>query len=121
MDDEVQDSWRQLKARTEDLGSKLKSHLDAEFQHEEAETPTDSPTEPTEQDNERIKAAFDELGQKLQDAFDAFGNAARDPEVRTDVKEIGGLLKEALNTTFTKAGANLDGSSQGAPEHPEEP
>ena len=102
MDEEIQDSWRQLKARTEDLGSKLKSHIDAES--------TQEPTESPEQGGERIKEAFDELGQKLQDAFDAFGNAARDPEVRTDVKDIGGLLRDALNTTFTKAGANLNRS-----------
>ena len=50
----------------------------------------------------------DELGQKLTDAFDSLGNAAKDPAVHEDVKDIGNTLRDALLSTFSTVGAEVN-------------
>lgn len=89
---EVQDSWKEVAGKAEALGLKLKLHLEQEQEEGHDRTPGDT------------KAMIDDLSKKLSDAFDSFGNAAKDPAVHADVKEVGTLLKDALVTTFTKVG-----------------
>lgn len=92
-----QESWKDVADKVESLGLKLKMHLE-----QEADGAT---TEPQEGDT---KAAFDDLGRQIQDAFDSFGNAAKDPAIHADVKDIGNMLKDALLTTFSAVGAEVD-------------
>lgn len=92
-----QESWKDVADKVEALGLKLKMHLEQEADEEVAEP------EPGD-----TRAAFENLGDQLQDAFDAFGNAAKDKAIHEDVKDIGNLLKDALVTTFTAVGAEVD-------------
>lgn len=100
---EVQDSWKEVAGKAEALGLKLKLHLEQEHSDDAERNPGDT------------KKMVDDLGKKLSEAFDSFGNAAKDPAVHSDVKEIGALFKDALLTTFHKVGAEV--SSRGGGEH----
>lgn len=93
---EMQDSWKEVAGKAEALGLKLKLHLEQE-QDDEHEAREEGDT----------KALVDELGRKLTDAFDSFGNAAKDPAVHEDLKDVGRLFKDALVTTFNAVGAEV--------------
>jgi H2-forming N5,N10-methylenetetrahydromethanopterin dehydrogenase-like enzyme len=112
---EIRDSWREVASRAEALGLKLRLHLEQEERAADASTTEGVPgpdggpesgasgTEPTSS----TRAAIDDLASKLKDAFESFGAAAKDPAVRSDVTDIGTLLKDALVTTFTAVGADV--------------
>ncbi|MGB5756500.1 MAG: hypothetical protein WBM50_06270 [Acidimicrobiales bacterium] len=95
----AQDDWKEVKSKMEGLGLKLKLHLEQE------EDESDDSAKPGE-----TKAAIEDLGDKLQDAFASFSHAAQDPAVRTDLKEIGVLLRDAMINTFGEVGAQVGGS-----------
>ena len=90
-----QDRWIDVKSKVEGLGLKLKLHLQQEDD------------EAGEREPGSTKAAFDDLGERLEDAFEAFGNAAKDPAVRADVREIGLMLKDAMRDTMSNVGAEV--------------
>lgn len=92
-----QDRWIDVKSKVEGLGLKLKLHLQQEDD------------EPGKREPGSTKAAFDDLGERIEDAFEAFGNAAKDPAVRADVKEIGLMLKDAMRETMSEVGAEVGG------------
>jgi len=92
-----QESWKEVADKVESLGLKLKMHLEQEAD-EDVEKPEPGDT----------KAAFENLGEQLEDAFEAFGNAAKDGAIHQDVRDIGSLLKDALVTTFSAVGAEVD-------------
>lgn len=91
----TQESWKDLASKVEALGLKLKLHLEQEQDETTDATPGDT------------KAAVEDLGTRLQDAFESFGNAAKDPAVQNDVKDVGTLLKDALLNTFNAVGAEV--------------
>lgn len=91
----AQESWKDVASKVEALGLKLKLHLEQEQDESTDAEPGDT------------KAAVEDLGSRLQDAFESFGNAAKDPAVQTDVKDIGTLLKDALMNTFNSVGADI--------------
>jgi hypothetical protein len=93
---EIRDSWREVAHKAEALGLKLKLHLEQE------EDGSDSTARPG-----ATKAAIDDLGNRLKEAFESFGSAAKDPAVRSDVTDIGLLLKDALLATFSSVGADV--------------
>ncbi|MEL6982956.1 MAG: hypothetical protein AAFO29_11080 [Actinomycetota bacterium] len=90
-----QDRWIDVKSKVEGLGLKLKLHLQQEDD------------DAAEREPGSTRAAFDDLGERLEDAFEAFGNAAKDPAVRADVQEIGLLLKDAIRETVSGVGAEV--------------
>lgn len=92
---EVQDSWKEVAAKAEALGLKLKLHLEQELDENSERTPGDT------------KAVIEDIGQKISDAFDSVGNAAKDPAVHSDVKDIGSMMKDAFMTTFSAVGAEV--------------
>lgn len=98
---EVQDSWKDVAGKAEALGLKLKLHLEQERDETEPREPGDT------------KALIDDLGNKLTDAFDSIGNAAKDPAVHDDVKDVGRLLRDALVTTFNAAGTEVNNRTSG--------
>lgn len=139
------DDWNEIKSRVEGLGLKLKLHIKQEAgELDETELgdtgPTDTGTSDDETGSESdtggdtgsggdTRAAVEELGEKLQDAFASFGNAAKDPSVRADVKEIGAMLKSAMvetisdvssdvGDTIKKAGDRATGSDSEPPPPP---
>jgi len=99
---DLQDSWREVASKAESLGLKLKLHLEQEQD------------ETSERQAGDTKAMVDEFGQKLTDAFDSLGNAAKDPAVHADVKEIGTTLRDALMSTFAAVGAEVNARTKGA-------
>ncbi|MEM9564455.1 MAG: hypothetical protein AAGA93_17665 [Actinomycetota bacterium] len=111
----TQDQWADVKSKVEGLGLKLKLHIQQEADEDDEREPGST------------RAAMEDLGERLEDAFEAFGNAARDPAVRADVKEIGLLLRDALNDTMSQAGdrmraaADAAGRTDGGSAEPSEP
>lgn len=91
----AQDRWKDVRSKVEGLGLKLKLHLEQE--DDDAD----------EREAGSTRKAFEDLGDRLEDAFEAFGNAAKDPAVRTDVKELGLLLKDAIQETLSGVGAEV--------------
>lgn len=92
---DAKESWREVADKAESLGLKLKLHLEQE--HDET-----APREPGD-----TKALVDDLGRRLQEAFDSMGNAAQDSAVHQDVKDMGRLVKDALLSTFSAVGAEV--------------
>jgi hypothetical protein len=84
-------AWEDVSAGATDLGGKLKTHF-AQVRDEDA----------TE-----AKEALRKLADAVGDAFEAVGNAARDPEVRTEARKVAGTLGEALGATFAGLGDEM--------------
>jgi Flp pilus assembly pilin Flp len=107
---EIRESWREVASKAESLGLKLRLHLEQE------EGATDEPggegasDEAPPAGGAGTRAAIEDLGNRLKDAFESFGAAAKDPAVRADVVDIGALLKDALMTTFTTVSADVTGA-----------
>jgi len=99
---DVQDAWRDVASKAEALGLKLKLHLE-----QEQDAASDREAGDT-------KAMVEDLGQKLTDAFESMGNAAKDPAVHEDVKDIGTTLRDALMSTFSAVGAEVNTRAKGA-------
>ena len=93
---DVRESWKDVADKVESLGLKLKLHLEQERD--------DAVDERAEGDTSN---AFEELAGQVTDAFDSFGNAAKDDAVQADVRAIAELIKEALIATFQAAGAEI--------------
>lgn len=107
---EVQENWKELGSKAEALGLKLKLHLEQEQDGS------------SDRESGDTKAMVDEFGKKLSDAFDSMGNAAKDPAVREDVKDMGRIFKDALLTTFSAVGAEMQhrsGAGSGAADDTE--
>ena len=94
--EEARTAWVDVANKVESLGLKLKLHLEQET--------SDNVADRAEGETQ---TAFDELSSQVTDAFDAFGNAARDDSVHADVREIADLIKEALIETFQAVGAEI--------------
>ena len=94
--EDARDAWKEVGDRVEALGLKLKLHLDQEQDAEVADR--------AEGDTNN---AFEALSGQVTDAFDAFGNAAKDDAVHADVRELAELIKQALIETFQAVGAEV--------------
>ncbi len=92
----AEETWKEVRSKLEGLGLKLKLHLDQERDE------TDTTTTPG-----ATKAAVEDLGNRVQDAFASFGTAAKDPAIHTDMKEIGALVKDAMMEAFSSVGAEV--------------
>ena len=86
--------WDELGSKLESLGLKLKLHY-------EQEADGDTASEPG------VRESLERIGEAIEDAFEALGNAVDDDAVRTDAKESATLLVDALNATFTEVGDEL--------------
>jgi len=111
---EMQDSWKDVASKAEALGLKLKLHLEQEKDESQPREPGDT------------KALIDDITNRLNDAFDSVGNAAKDEAVHDDVKDMGRLFRDALVTTFNTVGAevkdraNSAGSSSAEDDSPQD-
>lgn len=93
---DAKQSWEEVASKFSGLGQKLKQHLDEERATSGAES--------TEQAKRDVKAALGKLADSLDDAFDALGRAAKDPDVRQDVSEAGRTLVGAIGTSLDQLG-----------------
>ena len=94
--EDAREAWKDVAEKVESLGLKLKLHLEQERD--------ETVDERSEGDTSN---AFEQLAGQVTDAFDSFGNAAKDDAVHSDVKEIAELIKQALIETFEAVGAEL--------------
>lgn len=78
------ESWREVGAKLEAIGLKLRLHYEQEH-------------EPEPDDDRDAVTKF--VG-AIDDAFDALGNAAEDDAVKADVRDAGQALTNALAATF---------------------
>lgn len=81
-------AWDDVSAGASELGGKLRTHFD----------------KARDEDAANAKEALRKLAEAVGDAFEAVGNAARDPEVRAEAKKVAGTLGEALGATFAGLG-----------------
>jgi hypothetical protein len=93
---ESTNAWDEVGARFQGLGRKLKAHLEHEREGESAEEAT-----------QEVKAALSKLVDSLDDAFEALGNAARDPSVRQDVADTGRSLVGAIGVSLEQVGDEI--------------
>lgn len=81
-------AWEDVSAGASDLSGKLRTHFDKVRDEDAADA----------------KEALRKLADAVGDAFEAVGNAARDPDVRAEAKKVAGTLGEALGATFAGLG-----------------
>lgn len=77
-------AWDRVGTSGSELGAKLKHHFE-EARGEDAAEATE---------------ALRKLADAVGDAFDAVGNAVRDPDVRAEARTVAGSLGDALAATF---------------------
>jgi hypothetical protein len=82
-------AWEEVADHFERLGLRLKLHF------EQAGTGQDE------------EEALRRLGAAIDQAFDALGNAARDPVVQSDVTELGRTLGDALGSSLADISGHL--------------
>jgi hypothetical protein len=110
---EMQDSWKEVAGKAESLGLKLKLHLEQEKEEQAANEAENAESE--------TKALVDDLTKKVSDAFDSIGNAAKDPAVHDDVKDMGRLFRDALVSTFSAVGAEVSNRTSGGSKSDDTP
>jgi ElaB/YqjD/DUF883 family membrane-anchored ribosome-binding protein len=91
----MRSTWSEAGERLNSLGSSLKAHY-ARQRGEEAE-----------HSREELNAAVRKLTTAVQDAFEAVGSAAKDPEVKDEVKKVGQSVGQALGVTFNEVSEDL--------------
>jgi hypothetical protein len=80
--------WKAVGDKVEELSQKVRTHL--------AQTDTSD-----------LSQALDNIGKTVREAFDAAGAAVRDDAVRSDVREFGRLLGDAVSATFNRAKSDI--------------
>lgn len=87
-------AWDEFGSKLESLGLKLKLHYEQEADADSGE-------------DTGVRRSLEGIGEAIEDAFEAVGNAVDDDAVRTDAKDSAALLVDALNATFTEVGDEL--------------
>ncbi len=84
----MKQAWSNVADELSGLGLKLKYHVQEEF---------------AEDGGTEVKAALQRLANAIEETVDVVGNVAKDPAVRSDVRDSGRLFIDALSTTFDQA------------------
>ncbi len=95
-------AWRAAGERFAALGASLKAHYDQ--QH--AEVPGGGESD--------LGEAARRFAGAIEDAVDAVGAAARNPEVTQEARETGAAVAEALGATFAEVADQLNRLAEGA-------
>ena len=90
----AKESWREVGDILDGLGLKLKVHF------EKAQS---------EVEGEHVRDAVEAAGAGVQRAFDALGEAVRDPAIKEDVRRAAASLSDAVSNTFAELGDQLRG------------
>jgi hypothetical protein len=98
-----QDAWVEVGDHLKSLGSRLKSHYQAQ-QGQERPEPTS---------RQEVKDARKTLGESVTATFGTIGDAVSDPAVTAEARETAGLFLEALGASFSELGADV--SRRGEP------
>ena len=92
---DAKSAWHETGERFSSLGAKLKAH----YEHQRGQE--------VDQSKAEVREALHRLTGALEDAFDAIGTAARDDEVKSDVKQVGQSLVTALGATFSEVSTEV--------------
>jgi len=87
--------WEQVGDQMSELGLKLKLHFEQAGGAERSE------------EEDRVREALHTLGDTVEQAFNALSTAARDDAVRTDVKDVGRSVVDALEASFAELGERM--------------
>lgn len=90
MNTSVTESWDEVGAKLNGLGLKLKLHV-----------------EQASGDERELKDALRRVSASIEDAFDGLRNAAKDPAVKEDVRDVGAVLSRAVSRSFSEVNADL--------------
>ncbi|HLM63402.1 MAG TPA: hypothetical protein VK306_03815 [Acidimicrobiales bacterium] len=92
---DTRQAWSEVADRFGELGLKLKLH----YEQAAGGRPDDA----------SLKKALEDLRDSVDGAFDAVGNAVKDPAVKDDARDVARAMREALSTTFAEASEDLRG------------
>ena len=84
----AQQRWKDLGDQLEALGLKLKLHVE----------------QATSEVDDDVRDGLAKAGKAIEDVFDALGEAVDDDAVRSDAREAGRRLLDAVNATFSEVG-----------------
>lgn len=88
--------WEQVGDQMSELGLKLKLHFEQAAAGAERS-----------EEEDRVREALHTLGDTVEQAFNALSTAARDDAVRTDVKDVGRSVVDALEASFAELGERM--------------
>lgn len=91
-------SWEQVGEQLSGLGLKLKLHFEQAAKDSGAK----------HEDN--IKEALRQVGDAVDQAFTALGNATTDDAVREDARDAGRSMRDALDASFSRLGEQFRSS-----------
>lgn len=89
---DTKQAWSEVADLFGELGLKLKLHF------EEASGGADDAS---------LRSALEDLRDSVDHAFDAVGNAVKDPAVKDDARDVARAIRDALSTTFATASDDL--------------
>lgn len=92
MSDDTESSWDEFGNKLNGLGLKLKLHL---------EQASD------EDGDDEIADALRKLASSVEDAFEGLRNAATDPAIKADVRDVGATFARAVSKTFADLGQDV--------------
>ncbi len=95
----AEDSWSEVRSKFDSLGLKLKLHLDEGESADEADDPDAT--------DEEDRNAIEDLGNRIQETLSGMGNAAKDPAIREDLKELGVLMRDAISNSVSSTGDKM--------------
>jgi hypothetical protein len=110
---DVKAAWKEAGERLSMLGTSLKTRYDerraatpepaadAAPDHEPAAGGTPAPA------RDQFAEAAHKVTSAVQEAFEAMGTAARDPEVKDEARQVGRSLVTALSATFAEISDDL--------------
>ena len=90
MSENTANSWDEIGNKLNGLGLKLKLHV-----------------EQASAEDHEITTALQNLTTSIEAAFEGLRNAAKDPGVKDDVRDVGASLSQAISKTFVEAGADI--------------
>jgi hypothetical protein len=89
---QAQESWREVGKVLDGLGLKLKVY----FEKAQGEI-----------DSQHLDEAVQAAGAGVQKAFEALGEAIRDPAIKADFRRAGTSFSDAISNTFAEIGAQF--------------
>ena len=89
--------------------------------HGAAETGSAAPSEPSGGGAAKaeVQAAVRRLSEAAKDVFEVLGGAAKDPNVKADVKHVGNSVSSAFAATFTEIAEQVRKAASKTPERSE--
>ena len=94
---DTRSKWGEAAGRLGQLGGKVKRHYDQQHRHEDEEsTPAAAAT------GNRVNDTAAKLAATAKDVVGALGAAAKDPQVKGDVRDVGRSLAGAVEATSTQ-------------------